>query len=144
MRASDTVKTTQPSSDLTIGAILAVLRQRRRIIIATTVVLFLLVALYCVVATPHYKSTAVIEVQRSSDDLLGLESLMASQPSEMGDALNASLDLQTEVEILQSDTLALKVINDLNLENTKDFQRRSKTPPGGAALSRGFSAVISR
>jgi succinoglycan biosynthesis transport protein ExoP len=122
MRASDTVKTTQPSSDLTIGAILAVLRQRRRIIIATTVVLFLLVALYCVVATPHYKSTAVIEVQRSSDDLLGLESLMASQPSEMGDALNASLDLQTEVEILQSDTLALKVINDLNLENTKDFQ----------------------
>jgi succinoglycan biosynthesis transport protein ExoP len=122
MRASDTVKTTQPGSDLTIGAILAVLRQRRRIIVATTVAVFLLVALYCVTATPHYKSTAVIEVQRSSDDLLGLESLMASQPSEMGDALNASLDLQTEVEILQSDTLALKVVNDLNLEKTKDFQ----------------------
>lgn len=122
MRASNSVKSTQPSSDLTIGAILAIFRQRRRIIVTTTVALFLLAALYCVTATPHYKSTAVIEVQRSSDDLLGLESLMASQPSEMGDALNASLDLQTEVEILQSDTLALKVINDLNLEKTRDFK----------------------
>lgn len=122
MRASNSVKSTQPSSDLTIGAILAVLRQRRRIIVITTVALFLLVALYCVIATPHYRSTAVIEVQRSSDDLLGLESIMATPPGEMGDALNASLDLQTEVEILQSDTLALKVIHDLNLEKTKDFK----------------------
>jgi len=132
MRASNSVKSTQPSSDLTIGAILAVFRQRRRIIVTTTVALFLLVALYCVTATPRYKSTAVIEVQRSSDDLLGLESLMAAQPSEMGDALNASLDLQTEVEILQSDTLALKVINDLNLEKTRDF--KPHWSPIGAVL----------
>lgn len=122
MRASDTVKRTQSPSDLTVGSILAVLRHRRGIIVVTTSVLFLLVAIYCLTATPHYKSTAVIEVQPSSADLLGLESLMASPPSEMGDALNASLDLQTEVEILQSDTLALKVISDLNLEKTRDFK----------------------
>jgi succinoglycan biosynthesis transport protein ExoP len=132
MRASDTVKTTQPTSDLTISAILAVFRQRRRIIVTTTVALFLLVTIYCITATPHYKSTAVIEVQPSSADLLGLQSLMASQPGEMGDALNASLDLQTEVEILQSDTLALKVINDLNLEGTRDF--KPHWSPIGAVL----------
>lgn len=132
MRLSDTVKTTQPSSDLTVGAIFAVFRQRRRIIATTTGTLFFLVAIYCLTVTPHYRSTAVIEVQPSSADLLGLESLMASQPSGMGDALNASLDLQTEVEILQSDTLALKVIKDLNLETTKDFQPHWS--PIGAAL----------
>ncbi len=132
MRASNTLKPSQPSSDLTVGAILAIFRQRRAVIITTTVALFLLVAVYCLVATPRYKSTAVIEVQASSADLLGLESLMASQPSEMGDALNASLDLQTEVEILQSDTLALKVINDLNLESNKDFKHHWS--PIGAVL----------
>ncbi len=132
MRASNTVKSAQSSSDLTIGAILAVFRQRRRILVATTASLFVVVALYCVLATPHYKSTAVIEVQRSSEDLLGLDSLMTSSPGEMGDALNASLDLQTEVEILQSDTLALKVINDLDLEKTKDF--KPHWSPVGAVL----------
>ncbi len=50
----------------------------------------------------------------------------------MGDALNASLDLQTEVEILQSDTLALKVINDLNLESNRDFKHHWN--PIGAVL----------
>ena len=116
------MKTIQPDSDLTIAAILAILKQRRRIVFLTTAALFLLIALYCVIATPHYKSTAVIELQGSSNDLIGLESLMAAQPGETGDALNASLDLQTEVEILQSDTLALKVISDLNLEKTRDFK----------------------
>jgi succinoglycan biosynthesis transport protein ExoP len=131
-RASNTVKTIQTDSDLTIAAIVAILKQRRRIIFLTTAVLFLLVALYCVTATPHYKSTAVIELQGNSTDLIGLESLLAAQPGETGDALNASLDLQTQVEILQSDTLALKVINDLNLEKTRDFEPHWS--PVGAVL----------
>lgn len=116
------MKTIQPDPDLTIAAILAIVRHRRRIILLTTVALFLLMLFYCVIATPHYKSTAVIELQGTTNDLVGLESLMATQPGETGDALNASLDLQTQVEILQSDTLALKVINDLNLEKTRDFK----------------------
>jgi succinoglycan biosynthesis transport protein ExoP len=57
---------------------------------------------------------------------------MATQPSEMGDAMNASLDIQTQVEILQSDTLALKVIRDLDLEKTRDFKPRWS--PIGAVL----------
>jgi succinoglycan biosynthesis transport protein ExoP len=56
-----------------------------------------------------------------------------------GDALNANLDLQTESEILQSDALALKVIDDLHLDQTRDFQPKWSpvgwilglfTPPG--------------
>src|ERR1700721_2428378 len=123
MRASDIiVRPTHSSSDLTIASILAVLRQRRYIIVLTTCAIVLLMAVYCLVATPRYKSTGVIEVQKNSDGLLSRDSLMATQQGEMGDALNASLDLQTQVEILQSDTLALQVINDLDLEKTRDFK----------------------
>ncbi len=126
------MRTTQPSSELTVGSILAILRQRSRIIVVTTCVLVLLAAVYCVLATPHYKSDSVIEVQQSSDDLLGLQNLMNTPSGEMGDALNASLDLQTQVEILQSDTLALKVAKDLDLESTHDF--KPHWSPIGAVL----------
>ena len=40
------------------------------------------------------------------------------------DALEDNIVLQTQAEILQSDTLALKVIQNLGLENTWDFQPR--------------------
>jgi polysaccharide biosynthesis transport protein len=141
MRTSDNVRTAQSSSELTVASILAILRQRRQIIALTTAALFLLVALYCIFATPRYKSTGIIEVQRSSSDLLGLENLMATSSGEMGDALNASLDLQTQVEILQSDTLALKVIEDLDLEKTRDF--KPHWSPVGAVLGLFSSTGIS-
>ncbi|HEY0786480.1 MAG TPA: GumC family protein, partial [Acidobacteriaceae bacterium] len=133
MRGTEMVRTTQSSSELTVGRILAIFRQRSHVILLTTSVLFVLVALYCLLATPHYRSESIIEVQRSSNDLLGLESIMGSQTGEVGDALNASLDLQTQVEILQSDTLAIRVIKDLDLEHTRDFTPRWS--PVGWALS---------
>ena len=81
--------------------------------------------------TRRYSSAAVIQVQKENTDGLGLDNLM-SGPTDPGDALNAALDLQTESEVLQSDTLALRVIEDLDLEHTKDF--RSTFNPIGWAL----------
>jgi succinoglycan biosynthesis transport protein ExoP len=108
-------------TDVTVAGVLATLRQRKLVIVWTTLALVLAVLIYCVFATPRYSATAVVEVQKSSSDLLDLGSLMATQQGEMGDAMNASLDLQTQVEILQSDTLALQVIDDLELEKSRDF-----------------------
>jgi len=121
MRAQEIVRSTHSNSELTVAGVLAIFRQRKRVVAWTAGVLVLLVALYCIFATPRYSSTSVVEIQRSSNDLLDLGSMMG-QSNEMGDAMNANLDLQTQIEILQSDTLALKVIKDLDLEKTKDFQ----------------------
>jgi capsular exopolysaccharide synthesis family protein len=49
-----------------------------------------------------------------------------------GDALDATVTIQTQANILQSDTLALQVIKDLHLERTKDFHPRFS--PVGWAL----------
>jgi capsular exopolysaccharide synthesis family protein len=132
MRRNSIAGGTHSESELTISSIAATLRERKQRIMLWTCALLCLVAIYCVWARPHYQSTSLIEVQRSSSDLLGVESLMSTSSTEMGDALNASLDLQTQVEILQSDTLALRVINDLKLENTRDFE--SHWSPVGAVL----------
>lgn len=111
-------------NDLTIQALLAILSRRRTFIVRTMAICFTLAALYCVVTSRRYSATAEIQVQKSSADGLGLESMMSSAGGDASDALDANITLQTQANILQSDTLALKVIKDLDLEHTRDFTPR--------------------
>ena len=111
-------------NDLTIQALLAILRRRRVLITRTIAICFILAALFCIFTSRRYAATAEIQVQKSSADGLGLESMMSSAGGDATDALDANITLQTQANILQSDTLALKVIEDLDLEHTKDFKVR--------------------
>ena len=49
---------------------------------------------------------------------MGLESMMSGAAESASDALGANINLQTQANILQSDTLALRTIEDLHLEET--------------------------
>lgn len=73
-----------------------------------------------VVSQRRYQAVGVLQVQRESIDGLGLSSLMGE--SGASDALDGNITMQTEATILRSDTLALHVIDDLNLESTEDFK----------------------
>ena len=70
--------------------------------------------------TPKYKATGEIQVAKQSSDELGLDGMKGD--GGVADALEDNIELQTQANILQSDTLALKVIENLDLEHTKDFQ----------------------
>jgi capsular exopolysaccharide synthesis family protein len=72
------------------------------------------------VATRLYKGTAEIQVQKESADALGMDNMMS--PESQPDALDGNITLQTEAQILQSDSLALQVIKELNLEKSPDFR----------------------
>jgi succinoglycan biosynthesis transport protein ExoP len=109
-------------NELTIAGLLMLLRRRRRIVALTCATCLLLGICACLFSTRRYEARGVLEVQKSSADMLGLASMMAAPSDGAGDALNANLDLQTEAEILKSDALALKVIRDLSLDKTRDFQ----------------------
>jgi capsular exopolysaccharide synthesis family protein len=111
-------------NDLTIQALLAILRRRWVLITRTIAICFTLAALFCIFTSRRYSATGEIQVQKSSADGLGLESMMSSAGGDATDALDANITLQTQANILQSDTLALKVIEDLDLEHTKDFKPR--------------------
>jgi polysaccharide biosynthesis transport protein len=129
----------QPSksldNDLTIQALLAILNRRRVLIAGAIAICFTLTALFCIFASRRYSATAEIQVQKSSADGLGLESMMSSAGGDATDALDANITLQTQAAILQSDTLALKVIKELNLEHTNDF--KPSLNPIGWALGLG-------
>ena len=62
----------------------------------------------------------MVQIQKESSDGLGLDSLM-SDAGGASDALEANIIIQTQASILESDTLALRTIEKLNMEQTKDF-----------------------
>jgi capsular exopolysaccharide synthesis family protein len=117
-----TVNAPAPEKELTIKDLLNVL-VRRRAIVAGSVAFFLTIAiLICVFSTRRYSATAELQVQKESSSPLGLAGTMGEDGSSYSDALQDNITLQTQANILQSDSLALKVIRDLNLASTEDFK----------------------
>ena len=88
---------------------------------STVLVFGILAAIYCTVSTRRYRATSTIQVQKESSSGLGLDSLMSSG-EDASDALEADIVIQTQANILQSDTLALRTIENLHMEQTDDFR----------------------
>jgi capsular exopolysaccharide synthesis family protein len=86
---------------------------------ATVVVL---AAVYCLVCTRRYEATGLVQVQKQGMDAMGLEDLMGGASGDDANPLSANIEIQTQANILQSDTLALRTIEQLNMEGTEDFR----------------------
>ncbi len=91
-------------------------------ILRTTTLLVAMGALACVLMTRRYTSMAEIQVQKPSADSLGADAAGGGASGGDGDASAANLTVQTEATVLQSPALAMKVIEDLHLEDTYDFK----------------------
>jgi len=107
-----------------------VLVRRKRIVFYSTLACLLVGILACAFWTRRYMATAELQVGRETENNLGLQTEDNQEPP--ADALAENVTLATQVGILQSDTLALKVIDDLNLESTEDF--RPKFDPIGFVM----------
>jgi succinoglycan biosynthesis transport protein ExoP len=97
------------------------LARRREIIYASLSVFFLLGVLALIFSTRRYKSVGEIELQKDSTSSMVIQTGSADAPS---DALEVNMIIQTQAKILQSDSLALSVIEDLHLEQTEDYQQK--------------------
>ncbi len=95
--------------------------QRRKVWIYTSLAMFLiLAAAVCLLMRPRYKTQAQLELLKHD---LGAISLNDHENPEINsDALDFNLSLQTQVSVLKSETLALRVIKELNLAETPDFR----------------------
>ncbi len=111
-----------PEKDPTLRDLLRIFHRRKRAVFVTAAVLFLLSVCACVFMTRRYTASSVIQLEKSSSDSLGLDSLMGAASGGASDALSVNIDLQTQANILQSEALALKVVKDLNLEQNEDFK----------------------
>ncbi len=111
-----------PEKDPTLRDLLVIFHRRKRPIFLTAAFVFALAVLASVIMTRRYTAISVIQLDKSSSDSLGLDSLMGSAAGGASDALSVNVDLQTQANILQSEALALKVIKDLDLEQNEDFK----------------------
>lgn len=111
-----------PNKELTLRDLLVIYQRRRKIVLATVISFFVLAAIYCAICTRRYEAAGVVQMQKESADAMGLDSLMSSAAGGASDALDANIDLQTQANILQSDTLALRTIESLHMEDTYDFR----------------------
>lgn len=116
-------------STFTVSDLLDVFRRRRLLMGAIFLGTFTLAMVAFFSATRLYKGSAEVQVQKNSSDAVGLDDVRGG--SDAGeDAMEANITLQTEAQILQSESLALSVIQTLNLDKTPDFHPRSINPIG--------------
>jgi capsular exopolysaccharide synthesis family protein len=100
---------------------LRVFRRRKGTVYTALAFIFLIAIALCVFSTRRYQASAQLELQKSSSDAMGLDSLISGASGGEDDPLSLSVDLQTQASILESETLALPVIKKLNLEKDPDF-----------------------
>ncbi|HEY6291299.1 MAG TPA: polysaccharide biosynthesis tyrosine autokinase [Terriglobia bacterium] len=103
-----------------------VLAKRRWTILTATCVLVALMAIVSFKMQPVYEATARVEVEAEAPEIQSLSDLYRSVPSD--DAF-----LQTQVNVLESDTLAWQTIQQLGLVQKAEFG--SAGDPGGSGTS---------
>jgi polysaccharide biosynthesis transport protein len=109
-----------PPKQMTIEDLWGTLSRRRSVILSTFVLTLAVAAVLFALATRLYKGSAEIQVQKESADALSMDTMMG--PESQSDAIESNITLQTQAQILQSDSLALQVIKELNLEKSPDFR----------------------
>ena len=112
------------------------LRRRKLLILGCCASCLFLACLYILIKTPRYEATARIEVSPAGTNSLGLDQ-MASRVLSPSDP---TIQLQSAVTVLQSNTIALAVMQQLKLARRRDFAGRwaqpasvpfADLPPGG-------------
>lgn len=108
--------------EMSLGSLLTAIKRRRGIFFCVIIGCMAAATLYCLMATRRYQATGQIQIQKDGAGAFGLEgSVMGDAADSASDALDYNITLQTEANILNSDSLALRVIHDLHLESTADF-----------------------
>ena len=110
-------------NEMTIRDLLTVMSRQRGILWATMLTVVALGVMVCLTSTRLYRATAVVQVQKEPADALSLDNMIVQSGGDQ-DAIESNLTLQTEAKVLESQSLALKAIKTLNLENTPDFKPR--------------------
>ncbi len=110
------------SVEWTIADLVAVLLRRRAWILASLALGCALAVGYWLAATPRYRATAILEVQKDSHGAFGLDNATADKPStDLSNSFDEHLALETEMGVLESDAITLEVIQRTGLDTTPDY-----------------------
>jgi succinoglycan biosynthesis transport protein ExoP len=106
--------------EMTVQDLWGILSRRRGIVVGVLLLAIAVAGALFATSTRLYEASSEIQVQKESADALSMDTMMGPETS--SDAVEANVNLQTQAQILQSDSLALQVIKELNLEKSPDFR----------------------
>ncbi|HEX5412892.1 MAG TPA: polysaccharide biosynthesis tyrosine autokinase [Terriglobia bacterium] len=106
-----------PDGDIDLNYLLRVLRVHYRTILATGISVMLLALVASLFMTPVYRSQATIEVKEATPDIESLDQLQNRNAAPNNVVVT---EVETEMGILKSDTLARQVINQVLLAKNHD------------------------
>ena len=108
------------SEELSLAEIWRTLFKRKFAVLGFLAAIMLLVTAYTLHKTPLYEGVARIDINPNNTPNLGLEDLIQEKLSS-GDASTA---LQTEVRILESDFVAIEVMNEMDWATRKGYSQK--------------------
>jgi polysaccharide biosynthesis transport protein len=121
VRSVETIAEAQSSTE-SLHSVLEFLRRQYRVIVIATALMLAVGAVYVVTAQSSYTANASMIIDSKRIQLFQQQSMFSDMPVDSG-------AVESQVEILKSDTIALAVIKKLNLIDDPEF-----TGPGGGIL----------
>lgn len=92
----------------------SVLRKRRWLVLAVLVVVFTAVVIATLKETPLYRARTLVEIEKENPNIVTADDLFEL------DNVNSTF-LETQYKVLESESLARRVIRDLSLDQLKEF-----------------------
>jgi len=120
------------SSDPALADYWLILVKRKWTVIATALIVLTLATIYTLRITPTYDSVARLSVNKENPDPFGMNQKDFSADAEDYDY---TVQMDTQVRILQGDTLALNVIKALHLDSNPRFAGSLATHPAAGLQS---------
>ncbi len=127
-----------PRGDISLAEMWAVIRKHKWLIAGCIGFALALAAVYCLKSPRRYEATARVVINPDSAVPLGITG------DEMNRAADPALMQETQVRIMQSDTVAWDVIRQLRLDENPDFlavKSAEKTQPPEASPARRFALM---
>lgn len=117
----------QAEQGWTMAGLRTVIARRWVWLAASCIACLLLATLYWLVKTPQYTASGLLQLETAPSSSFGLaDSVNGMETRSTEDALDVNMTLTTDVNLLTSNTLALKVIEQLGLERTPAFEHAER------------------
>lgn len=116
--------------------IVRVFRRRLPVFFAVALVVFALVVIVTMQMTPQYTATASIIIDPRRAQVIDIEAVLTGVGSD-------AQALDTEVQLIQSRSMAQSVVRNLDLVSDPEFNSRLRTPSGMGAVVSGVRGFIS-
>ncbi len=127
----DRIDANEPSGGIDVEALFAIARRQWTVVAAAIVAAIVLGIAYVLTAVPLYTSKVSVLIDRGNSEVV-------QQMSTIGGVLDDEASVLSQVELLKSDTIALGVVDKLDLGNDQAFMASD-----GSVISSAIGAVRS-